>query len=76
MSDEEIGDAAAAPSASNYGAATLAAIEGLLEVKLNPVAASTHRLQMEFVGTRVTVEGNLWAMELRFNAADMRIEKR
>ena len=75
MSDEEVGDAAAAPSASNDGPATLAAIEGLLEVKLNPVAASIHGLQTEFVGLRVSVDERLRAMELRINAADVRIEK-
>ena len=75
MSDKEFGDAAAAPSASNDGPATLAAIEGLLEVKLNPVAASIHGLQTEFVGLRVSVDERLRAMELRINAADVRIEK-
>ena len=75
MSDEEFGDAAAAPSASNDGPATLAAIEGLLEVELNPVAASIHGLQTEFVGLRVSVDERLRAMELRINAADVRTEK-
>ena len=75
MSDEEFGDAAAAPSASNDGPATLAAIEGLLEVKLNPVAASIHGLQTEFVGLSVSVDERLRAMDLRINAADVRIEK-
>ena len=75
MSDEEFGDAAAAPSASNDGPATLAAIEGLLEVKLNPVAASIHGLQTEFVGLRVSVDERLRAMGLRINAADVRIDK-
>ena len=75
MSDEEFGDAAAAPSASNGGPATLAAIEGLLEVKLNPMAASIHGLQTEFVGLRVSVEERLRAMELRINVAGVRIEK-
>ena len=74
-SDEEFGDAAAAPSASNDGPATLAAIVSLLEVKLNPVAASIHGLQTEFVGIRVSVEERLRATELRINAADVRIEK-
>ena len=75
MSDEEFGDAAAAPSASNGGPATLAAMEGMLEVKLNPVAASIRGLQTEFVGLRVSVEERFRAMELRINAADVRIEK-
>ena len=75
MSEERFGDTAATPSAPSDGPATLAAIESLLEVKLNPVAASIHGLQTEFAGLRVSVEERLRAMELRISTADVRIEK-